>query len=1179
MPVFVEDPVQLSKERLKSELIAHNVDLPPPESKKHAYVELYLKHVRTNSTDFSSDEEEDHLDGSAKNEEAAEMVDLGLLTDDQLKAKLLQCGVKAGPIVASTRALYEKKLKRLLDSSAQASQHRVNGTRDAGHYSDSEEENGREEDEDKDLESEQLRSEMVSRTETSNTASREPVTDVLSEMFPDNARTPTGIYATKRRPIKGAAGRPVQFKYPEMPLLSPTTLERQEIQQRLVPLWVQIVVFLLVVCVLYLIYLSMEEPLSNPFTALLEVVIGKTYTFKVNTELGQWENTTTIYPSLSPEQKKQLLENFKVAVQIPTVSFSESEQNISALQEFNLLLERVFPKIFSSSLVQHEMVGTYSHLFTIPGSEPDLEPYMLLAHMDVVPADEADGWDAPPFSAKEIDGFVYGRGTIDNKQSVMGILQALEYLLERDYTPRRTFYIGLGHDEEIHGAEGAMNIVKLLKSRGVNLLYVLDEGLTVVDGVVDGLTVPAALLEKNRMPNLFGQGPERATFEHLAHKFSWPYRMVMSNLWLFSSLLSSVLEGQPDTNAFVRTTTAVTMFNSGVKINVMPAYAEAFANFRIHSSQTLQEVLKLIESTISDERVKVEFVDGFDPLPVSSYEEDTFGYQIIKKTVHDIFPQVTVSPGVCIGNTDSRHYTELSSDIYRFAPSWYKPGDSDRFHGVNERIAIQNYEEIVLFYFQLMQNIRTFTFDADAGLQLGKWENTTAISLHINPQQRKNLLANFKAAIQIPTVSFTETNVNRSALREFDGLLRKGSEPNLEPYMLLAHIDVVPADEADGWEVPPFSAQELNGFIYGRGTIDNKQSVMALEYLLERDYTPRRTFYIGLGHDEEVNGLHGAVNIVKLLKSRGVKLQYVLDEGLAVLDGVISGLDGPAALIGISEKGQATVKLSVSRAPGHSSMPPRESTIGILASAVKRQVETPKPFYYWKMGFKLEENPMPRLFGYGPERGTFEHLAHKFGFPLRFIMSNLWLFSPLLSRVMERKPDTNAFVRTTTAVTMFNSGVKINVIPSYAEAFVNLRIHSAQTLQEVLELVESTVSDERVKVELVSGFDPLPISSYDEQAFGFQIIKKTVQSMFPQLTVAPGICVGNTDSRHYKDITQDTYRFAPSWFKPGDPQRFHGVNERISIQNYEEIVLFYFQLIQNNDIRKLPPPHSSQHEL
>uniref|UniRef100_A0A671KEJ6 Peptidase M20 domain containing 1, tandem duplicate 2 n=1 Tax=Sinocyclocheilus anshuiensis TaxID=1608454 RepID=A0A671KEJ6_9TELE len=439
----------------------------------------------------------------------------------------------------------------------------------------------------------------------------------------------------------------------------------------------------------------------------------------------------------------------------------------------------------------------------------------------------------------------------------------------------------------------------------------------------------------------------------------------------------------------------------------------------------------------------------------------------------------------------------------------------------------------------LVATVRTITFDVDAGLQFP--------------------LCHFD--------SFTETNVNSSAPREFDGLLRKvfpkifssslvqhemvgnyshlltvsGSEPDLEPYMLLAHIDVVPADEADGWDAPPFSAQELNGFIYGRGTIDNKQSVMgilqALEYLLERGYTPRRSFYIGLGHNEEVNGLHGAANIVKLLKSRGVKLQYVLDEGLAVLDGVIMAWMG--LLIGISEKGKATVKLSVSSAPGHSSMPPRESSIGILASAVNR----------------LEENPMPRLFGYGPEHGTFEHLAHKFGLPLRLIMSNLWLFSPLL-RCWERKPDTNAFVRTMTAVT-------INIIPSYAEAFVNFRIH-----------FESPVSDERVKVELVDGFDPLPISSYDEQAFGFQIIKKTVQSMFPQLTVAP-----DNDSSHYKDITQDKYRFAPSWFKPGDPQRFHGVNERLSIQNYEEIVLFYSQLIQNNDIRKLPPPHSSQHKL
>ncbi|KAG9328503.1 hypothetical protein JZ751_013495, partial [Albula glossodonta] len=339
--------------------------------------------------------------------------------------------------------------------------------------------------------------------------------------------------------------------------------------------------------------------------------------------------------------------------------------------------------------------------------------------------------------------------------------------------------------------------------------------------------------------------------------------------------------------------------------------------------------------------------------------------------------------------------------------------------------------------------------------------------------------------------------------------------------------------------------------------------LQALEYLLQKGYRPRRGFYIGLGHDEEVNGYAGAVNIVKVLKSRGVQLEFVLDEGLAVLDGIIKGLDGPAALIGISEKGQATVKLSVTTTPGHSSMPPRETSIGILAAAVTR----------------LEDNPMPRLFGYGPERGTFEHLAHKFGLPLKFVMSNLWLFSPLLGRIMERKSDTNAFVRTTTAVTMFNSGVKINVIPPYAEAFVNLRIHSAQTVQEVLELIQSTVADVRVKVELVKGFDPLPVSAYDDATFGFQIIKKTVLDMFPQLTVAPGVCVGNTDSRHYGDLTKNIYRFAPNWFKPGDPQRFHGVNERISIKNYEEMVTFYFRLFQNCDITKLPEPHSNEHEL
>ncbi|KAF0035714.1 N-fatty-acyl-amino acid synthase/hydrolase PM20D1.2 isoform X1 [Scophthalmus maximus] len=491
-------------------------------------------------------------------------------------------------------------------------------------------------------------------------------------------------------------------------------------------------------------------------------------------------------------------------------------------------------------------------------------------------------------------------------------------------------------------------------------------------------------------------------------------------------------------------------------------------------------------------------------------------------------------------------------------------------------------------------SIKTLSLDADGGgLRGARWERTRNTSLVADREQRERRLARFKEAVRIPTVSFSREQSNTTALRHFHTFLRRafpkifssslvhhelvanyshlfrveGSQPDLVPYLLLAHIDVVPASESDDWEAPPFSAKEIDGFIYGRGTIDNKSSVMgileALEYLLGKGYAPRRGFYIGLGHDEEVGGLKGALNMVRVLKQRGVQLSFVLDEGLAIADGIIVGLEGPAALIGLTEKGMAHVKLRVSTAPGHASMPPRETCIGILAAAVKR----------------LEENPMPRLFGYGPERETFEHLAHKFGLPLKFIMSNLWLFSPVLGRLLERKPETNGLVRTTTAVTMFNAGVKDNVLPSHAEAHVNLRIHPAQSLQEVLDQIHSTVGDQRVKIELISGFEAPPVSSSDEKSFGFQIIKKTVLDVFPTVTVAPGICIANTDSQHFKDLTKDIYRFLPVWLTPGDTQRIHGINERISKKNYEEYVMFYFSLIQNCDIQKLPEPHSSVHEL
>nr|XP_029520698.1 lamina-associated polypeptide 2, isoforms beta/gamma-like isoform X1 [Oncorhynchus nerka] len=298
MPVFVEDPAQFSKPRLKSELIAHNVTLPAVESKKQVYVELYLKHiVQKSAADFSSDEEDDDVvevqdSQDFEEEKDPEMLDPSVLTDDELKTTLLKYGVEAGPIVATTRSIYERKLQRLL----KPAQPRQNGgTGDADQYSDSEG--------DEESVSQQGSPETVSLMEENlhvdmrmvphswnnkNTEYRyhqcfmpssrmEPVTDVLMEMFPETEPTPTGIAATRRRPIKGAAGRPVQFKYPDLPA-SPMTLQRWAVEHRLVPLWVQILVFFILACLLYLIYAAMEDSLANPFVTLLDNLSMETET-------------------------------------------------------------------------------------------------------------------------------------------------------------------------------------------------------------------------------------------------------------------------------------------------------------------------------------------------------------------------------------------------------------------------------------------------------------------------------------------------------------------------------------------------------------------------------------------------------------------------------------------------------------------------------------------------------------------------------------------------------------------------------------------------------------------------------------------------------------------------------------------------------------------------------------
>ncbi len=378
----------------------------------------------------------------------------------------------------------------------------------------------------------------------------------------------------------------------------------------------------------------------------------------------------------------------------------------------------------------------------------------------------------------------------------------------------------------------------------------------------------------------------------------------------------------------------------------------------------------------------------------------------------------------------------------------------------------------------------------------------------------------------------------------------KGSDPSLPAVVLMAHQDVVPVEPGSEaqWAQPPWEGKIEGGFVWGRGAVDDKGSLCAVleavQLLLAEGFVPRRTVYLALGHDEEVRGA-GATGIVDLLEKRNVKPLWVLDEGSAITDGIIKGLEPRAALISIAEKGFTTLELKVEGEGGHSSMPPPHTNAGILAAAITR----------------LEANPFPGSFD-GPVGTFFDTVAPEMPFGPKLALGNRWLFGPLLVRQLSAAPSTSATLRTTTAVTMIQSGVKDNVLPRTAWAAVNFRIRSGETRASVLARVKEVIADERVvvspsKEKMTS--DPSPVSAVDAE--GYRLIEKTIRSVFPDTIVVPNAANGAADARFFTRISAQVYRFVPVPFKSEDLPRLHGVDERVAVKDYAEMIRFYRQLL------------------
>jgi carboxypeptidase PM20D1 len=377
----------------------------------------------------------------------------------------------------------------------------------------------------------------------------------------------------------------------------------------------------------------------------------------------------------------------------------------------------------------------------------------------------------------------------------------------------------------------------------------------------------------------------------------------------------------------------------------------------------------------------------------------------------------------------------------------------------------------------------------------------------------------------------------------------RGSDPSLAPILLMAHQDVVPVapgTERD-WKHAPFSGDVAEGYVWGRGAWDDKSNLLAvleaLEGLAASGVQPRRTVMLASGHDEEVGGARGARAIAALLQARGVRPELVLDEGSIITQGINRSVTAPLALIGVAEKGSLTLSLTARTAPGHSSMPAKVTAIGSLGAAVAR----------------LEGQPMPARLD-GVARGTFEALAPEMSAFNRVMLSNLWLTEPMVRARLEAQPTTNAMLRTTTALTVINGGSKANVLPATASATVNFRILPGDTLDGVERHVREAIADPSIEIARVGeGREASSVSPPGGRAYDW--LNRTIREVFPGTLVAPGLVIAGTDSRHMSGLSPNVYRFLPVRAGPEDFARFHGTNERISVENYAELIRFFRRLI------------------
>jgi len=455
---------------------------------------------------------------------------------------------------------------------------------------------------------------------------------------------------------------------------------------------------------------------------------------------------TAAAPAIAVDARA-VAQHLGAAVRFRTVSYGggahEAEKD-AALAQFRDWMVKTYPNF--NKVAKRELIGQ-SVVYTWPGKNAALKPILLMAHMDVVPVvpGTEQSWAHAPFSGDVGGGYVWGRGAIDDKGSLVMLLEAAERLANSGVTPERTIMFAFGQDEEVGGVAGNAVIAKTLAARGLHFFFVLDEGGAIVDEPFVGVEKPIAFVAVEEKGYLslelvahgegghssrptrdmaivrladavlkvvnhpFGSGlddVQREKLSVIAPYVPFPQRLLLANLWLTGPIVDRFIAGSPEGEARLHTTIAPTIIQGGVKDNVLPPEARATINFRLHPRDTIAGVIEHVRKAIDDPKVDVIALNEFneEASPVADIHGPA--YRFLVSQIKDSFNGLPVAPDMTTGATDSRYYAGMADAVFRLDPFHFGAGDLSRVHGTNERLAIRDLAPAVGFYMRLIQNAK-----------------------------------------------------------------------------------------------------------------------------------------------------------------------------------------------------------------------------------------------------------------------------------------------------------------------------------------------------------------------------------------------------------------------------------------------------------------------------------------